>query len=102
MTRRIPCRKCGTLKFFHTFDFEDQAVFDNEVDSISDGQLYLFVNQWQTNLVFNVQSGIAELVEHASVVRAFQGAGSDCAVHFHRSTNNGVTRFIWKHLCGPL
>ena len=63
--------------FFHTFDFDDQATLDDEVDTISGLQLDSAVHDGQPNLVLKMQAGLRELVVHARIARTFENAGTE-------------------------
>ena len=77
--------------------FDDQAVFDNEIDSIRNGQPNLFVNQGETDLAFNMRSDGIQLVEQTGLICTFKGPGSDRGVHFHCGFDHRVTGFVGTH-----
>ena len=49
----------------NTLDLEYQAVFDDEIDAICRGESDLLVNQWEVNLVLEMQALVREFVKQA-------------------------------------
>ena len=84
-------------QLFNTFEFNDEAVFNDEVDTIGGGELHAFVNDRQMNLVLKMQASLRQFIEQTSVVRALEEAGPECGMNSHRSTDDDVTGFIRCH-----
>src|SRR5882762_402880 len=99
----------GRAALFQHYDFDDQALVDDEIDSVSGRQLVSLITQWQPDLVLKLQAGLRQLVAESSVVRAFDDACTQRAMNLHRSTDDVVADFIRTHdhlslcvLCSPL
>ena len=53
--------------FFDTFDFDDQAVFDDVINAIGRTELDSLVNDRKMDLVLKLQVGLGEFVIEAGV-----------------------------------
>ena len=76
------------LQSLHCFEFHDNAVFDNEVDSVRRVQLDSLISDGQPHLMPERQSVLRELITPARVVRAFKAARPEGGVHLHRRAQN--------------
>jgi hypothetical protein len=95
MIRRIPSRRCGTLKlikrpslkwltfkYVHelgvmnwqqlldTLDFHHKTLLDNEIDAMCTRQRNVSVYDWKPHLVLDMQSSLIEFVYQAGTNRA--------------------------------
>jgi hypothetical protein len=76
------------------FEFQNQTVFDDEIDAIRRRQLNAVVNQGKRDLVLNVQPGSRQFVQEAGVVRAFEDAGAESRVDPDRCANHDPAGFV--------
>ena len=83
---------------FDAFQFDDQAFFDDEIDAERSRQLHSFVDDRQVHFVFEVETGLLQLVKQAGIVRTLEQPGAERIVHFQRRTDHRVTRFIRSHV----
>src|SRR5262245_46016299 len=91
---------CGVQRqqFFNGFDFDDDAVFEQEVDSIAGVESYAAVHDRQTNLVLKLYAARHELMAETSAVRTFQQPGSERAVNLHRGFDDALRDGSVKHM----
>jgi hypothetical protein len=82
---------------FHTFDFNDKAVFDDEVHAVGRRQANAVIHNGQVHLVLKMQTGLSQLVIQATIARAFENARAESSVHSHCSAVHDVTGFVGFH-----
>ena len=82
---------------FHAFDFDDQAIFDNEVNPIGGLELDSLIDNGQANLVLEMQTRLGEFVVHACVTCAFENAGTERRVHSHCRAYDDSAGFVGTH-----
>jgi hypothetical protein len=58
----------------NAFQFDDQASFDNEVDSVGALQSDAAIDNWQADLVFKTQASVGQFVVEARIARTFEDA----------------------------
>src|SRR5258708_2064987 len=76
--------------------FDDNAVFDEEIDSISGVEHHILVDNRKFDLMFETQSVSAELVLEAGVVRALKTTGSDRGMYLERRGDYPLGhRIVW-------
>ncbi len=78
--------------------FDDQAVFDDVIDTVATGEAKSFIDDWQTNLVLEMQAGLGEFVIEAGIARAFKHTGTQNAVHLQPRTNDDATGLVCTHV----
>jgi len=88
--------------FFHTFDFEDEAIFDDEVDGEAGRDLHPIVADRHLDLALKLQSDSTELRTKGLLIGALKKAGTQPAMDVHRRSNDPITDFIRTHLVFPL
>ena len=54
---------------FHAFDFDNEAAFDNEVDSIRNRNRDTLIHDWKFDLMLEPQACLGEFVIQTGVVR---------------------------------
>ena len=84
-------------QFFHRLEFDDDAVFDKKIDSVSGIQMNFAVHDRQPTLVFKVQASQRQLMKQACVIGTFQQPGSECRVHLHGSTDDLFCHVSMEH-----
>ena len=78
----------------HRLDFYDDEVLNEEVHTISDFELYAVINDEKPNLTYGPDARFPELVMQAGLVGAFQQAGAQLGMDFHRRRNDLVADFM--------
>lgn len=72
-------------QFFHSFELDDDAVFDQKIGPVPGLDTHALINDRQTNLMLELQTIYDELVVQPGAVSTFQQAGPkggmncDCA-----------------------
>ena len=84
-------------QFLHCLQFDDDAVFDKEVDPVSRIYSNALIYDRKPHLMFKSNTVQPELVAKASIVRTFQTAGAECGVDLHRRTKNLFRDRIVQH-----
>ncbi len=84
-------------QFFNSLEFDDNAIFNHEVDSIPSFETDSLVNDWEAHLVLKLQAINCELVPKTALVGAFQHTGAEGAVDFDRSLKNSLSDRLVKH-----
>ena len=84
-------------QFLHCFQFDDDAVFDQEVDSIARVNLNPVVDDWESCLMLESDTVLRKLITQTRIVRAFKASRADCRVHFHRCSENPCCDHFVKH-----
>jgi hypothetical protein len=75
-------------QFLHCFEFENDAVFDDEIDSVSGVQLNAVIDDRKPHLMCERDTVLRELIAETCVVSAFKAAGTEFAVDFESGTEN--------------
>jgi hypothetical protein len=75
-------------QFFHCLEFNEYAVFNNEVDSISGFELYAVVDDGKPNLMPETDPVDGQLMTEACVVSALQAASSESAMDLESGADN--------------
>jgi hypothetical protein len=75
-------------QFLHRLEFDDDAVFDDEVNSVGGIELNAIIDDWKPDLMHEVDSIFRQLVAETRVIRTFQAAGSQSRVYFQRGAKN--------------
>src|SRR2546429_3089080 len=75
-------------QFFHRFQFNDYAVFDNEVDSIGSIELDAVVDDRESHLMCEGNAVFGELITETRVIGAFETTGSKGGMYFESSSEN--------------
>jgi hypothetical protein len=88
--------------FLHTFDLEDQAIFDNEVDRECRRDLQALVGDRHLDLALKRQSDAAKLRAKRLLVGTLKKTGTERAMDVHPSPNRSVTPFVGPHSRFPL
>lgn len=57
---------------FNRFQLDDDLIFDNQVDTETDIDLYTFVNDRHSFFRFNFQTALLQFVDQYSLVRRFK------------------------------
>jgi hypothetical protein len=78
-------------QFFHSLELDDDAIFNQEVDSIPGFELNAVVSDRQADLVLKLQSGYGKLVVKAGLICALQ---QTCA-----ENGMNLVRRIWNLTC---
>ena len=65
-------REVKGQQFFHCFEFDDDAVFDQKVDSIAGFDVDALIHHWETNLVLEMQTIHSKLMMQTRTVCAFE------------------------------
>jgi hypothetical protein len=94
---REKLRSVQWKQFFHRLQFNDDAVLDQEIDSVSGFKLQSFVNHRQSNLVLKLQASDGEFVNKASGVGAFQQSRSKSCVDVQGCVNDSLGDIRMKH-----
>jgi hypothetical protein len=69
-------------QFFHSLDLDNDAIFNEKVDTVSGLKFDAFINNREPHLVLEMQAVDAELVVEARLVCAFKHASAERGVHF--------------------
>ena len=84
-------------QFFDTFDLDDEAIFDNEIDSIRGGEFDSAIHNRQPNLVLKLQAVFSELLADARMVGALEYACAKNAVNLHRAADDTPAGNVGMH-----
>ena len=87
--------------FFHCFEFDDDAVFDKKIDSISSLDLDALVNHGQADLVLKMQSIKRKLIVQTCAVGTFQQACAKSRVNFDCALDNALSDVFVKQPVVP-
>ena len=77
-------RQVERMQFFHCFQLDDYASFNNEVDSIAGIDLNALMNDRQSDLMLKGHAIFRQLISQASVVSALETACSESGVQTAR------------------
>ncbi len=81
-------------QFLHRFQFDDNAIFNQEIDAVPSLDLNVVVNHWQPDLMIEVNAILVQLITEARVIRAFEAAGSQRCVDLQRRGEFLSDRFV--------
>jgi hypothetical protein len=90
------------VQFFHGLQFDDDAVFDEEIDPVSRIDPDVAVADWKSYLMFESQSIHTKLVSEAGVIRAFEAAGSNDSVNLEPGSDDAFRKRVVCHHESPL
>jgi len=82
---------------FDALDFDDQAFFDDEIDTERGGEFDALVNDGQVNFVLDIQSGLCELVVQTGSACAFEHASAERGMNLDGCPNHQRTDFVGFH-----
>lgn len=74
--------------FFHGFQFDDDCIFNENVDPVADIQFHLVVNQRQTHLAKRSESTFPKLINQTRFVSRFQKSRTKPTVNFDGRGND--------------
>jgi len=83
---------------FYSFHFDQYASFNPQIDSVCGIDFDSVIDDRQGHLRFNDHVDLIELVDKASVVRAFKKSGTEDSVYAHRATDDRLGNFIYFHV----
>src|SRR5258708_38984884 len=87
-------------------DFDDQRLFDDEVDSVCGSDVYSGIADGQAHLATIVQPRLRKLMTEALLIRTLQQAWSERCMDVHGRADHSVRNLVWAHrlcvLCSPL
>src|SRR5665213_1772894 len=86
-------------QLFHCFQFKDDAVFDQKIDSVARVDLDAGIDHRESYLVAEGDAIFLELIAQTRVVSAFQAACANASVHSHRRAKNLLRNRIVQHRC---
>lgn len=84
-------------QLLHALDFEKQTLLHDEIHSIGRSEGDSLVDEGQTDLMLDVQTGFEHLVEEAGADRAFQHAGAERRVYAQSGLDNDMAGFVRSH-----
>jgi hypothetical protein len=79
------------------FQFDDDAVFDETIDSVATFKLSVAIDDWQPDLVLEMQTREAKFVFEAGMVSAFKKAGPKGGVDSDRCADDSVGDVLMHH-----
>jgi hypothetical protein len=81
------------VKSFHTFDFYDHFVLDEQVKAIF-ADLFLLIQNRINDLTLKVQAGTLKLNCRCRFVRSFEKTWAKMAMHLNSATNDCFRKFV--------
>ena len=84
-------------QLFHGFEFHNDAIFDEEIDSIASVQSDASIFNRQPNLVLKMQTSKGELVLQARLIRAFEQSWSERRVNPDRRVDDAAGNVFVDH-----
>jgi len=81
-------RKMERKQFLHCFEFNDDAILDNEVDAISRIELDVVIDDRKSHLMCEGDAIFGELIAEARIVCALKATSSKGGVHFESGSEN--------------
>jgi hypothetical protein len=94
---RQDLREVKGKQFFHCFEFDDDAVFDQKVDSIAGFDPDALIHNWETNLVLEMQAVHSKLIMQTRTVCAFEKAGAQRRMDFRGCLDDAFGDVFVKH-----
>jgi hypothetical protein len=81
-------------EFRHGLEFEDELVFDDEIESVAAIEFHAFVDKGHVALTFEAEAGLGKFVGESFFVGGFEEARADLAMDFHAEADYTVGQFI--------
>ena len=66
-----------------TFNFDNNGITDDQVDTIAEIDLFASVDNRQSHLTISSESAFSNLMQEAGVICAFEQAGAKRSMNFH-------------------
>ena len=83
-----------TLESLDRLDFNDDGVFDEQVDAVPTVQLLFFVSNRQRHLSLDREPGAEQVEAEAGLVRLLEQARSELAMDTYRGTDDGFRQGV--------
>ncbi len=77
--------------------FDDDAVFDEKIDSVAAFKLSVTVDDWQPDLVLELQTGEAKFVFEAGMISALKKTRTQRGVDFDCCADDSVGDVVMHH-----
>jgi hypothetical protein len=74
--------------------FDDNQIFNDEVDPVAQLDSFTVENHWQTDLAPDRKSAFPKLMSKTSLVGALQESGTQYGVHMHGGRNDSSRNLV--------
>jgi hypothetical protein len=68
---------------FDALNLNNDGVRDDEINAISEVDLFSFVDDWQSDLAINSQSALSNPMQEARMICAFEQPRPECGMNSH-------------------
>ena len=82
---------------FNALEFDNEAFFDDVVDSEGSRKFDTVVDDGQVNLVFEAETSARQLVGNAGMVGAFEDSSAERRMDLQCGFNDQSTDLVWLH-----
>jgi len=81
---------------FYGFHFDDNSVFHEQIDAVSDFKFLSFVDDWQRNLGRNCDASAPQFMSEASLIGTFQKSRAQAGMDFHGCGDGRVGDLVYR------
>jgi hypothetical protein len=82
------------MECFDAFYFDDDEVFDQQIDAVTEFDFFAVIDYRQTDLAAEDKAAFFQFVSEASLVCAFQKARPKQGMDVHRGGNDGACDLV--------